>query len=362
MTTLVRKQLWSSENDAYKARQFHRAADHYLTRTDDHVKFVSQSKASSVELTIPQNLACGALGRAAQIVAVFPVDTVKTRMQSSALAVNIAAGQSTSPRFGPFGKAVGQGRFYSGVGVTLIGQVPYAMLTFGLYETIRSRLNKSYPKIPDWLRIMIAASIGDAVGSLWLTPSEVIKSKTQTGLYPSPWSTIQAIGSSGPGAFYQGYAAALARDVPFRAIQMFLYEQCRRTYINRFASDRPDNISALENLLIGAVSGSVTAFLTNPVDVIRTRVMSQPVGAQALYRNAFDCIVKTLSKEGLPALLKGAGPRTFMVGPASAIFFLTYETTKKFFRRRGSQSSLVASSSRPHVSPRRPQAHFIVHN
>lgn len=355
MATLVQRHVGSSENDAPMDHDFRRVAGQHLTQNNNRRRLLSQSKAPNMELTIPQSLACGALGRAAQIVAVFPVDTVKTRMQSSWRATNVVTGQTASPQFGQFGKAVGQGRLYSGVGVTLIGQVPYAMLTFGLYETIRSRLNKSYPKIPDWLRIMLAASIGDAVGSLWLTPSEVIKSKTQTGLYSSPWSTIRAIGSSGPAGFYQGYAAALARDVPFRAIQMFLYEQCRRTYINRFASNRPENISPLENLLIGAVSGSITAFVTNPVDVIRTRVMSQPVGAQALYRNAFDCVVKTLSNEGLPALLRGAGPRTFMVGPASAIFFLTYETTKTFFRRRGSRSSLASCPSCPHVSPRRPK-------
>lgn len=314
----------------------------------------SQSKVLSLDLTISQSLVCGALGRAAQIIAVFPIDTVKTRIQSARLAGNVSSAPAQSLRVGSFGKALAQGRFYSGVGVTLTGQVPYAMLTFGLYETVRSRLNKSYAHLPDWLRIMLAAGIGDAIGSLWLTPSEVIKSKTQTGLYSSPWSVIQAIGSSGPLAFYQGYAAALARDVPFRAIQMYLYERCRRSYINQFASKRPDKISPWENLLIGAVSGSITAFVTNPVDVIRTRIMSQPVGDQALYRNALDCIVKTIRTEGLTALLKGAGPRTIMVGPASAIFFLTYEATKTFFRNRSRLSSTVASAANPRLSPRRP--------
>lgn len=225
------------------------------------------------------------------------------------------------------------------------------MLTFGIYETIRSRIPAD---IPNWLGIMVAAALGDAVGSLWLTPSEVIKSKTQTGLYSSPINAVRAIatqpGNGGPLAFYQGYSAALARDVPFRVVQMILFEQCRALYVRHIRSNennqqqQRDALSPLENLLIGAVSGSITAFVTNPLDVIRTRVMSQPIGEQALYRNALDCVVKTLSKEGVGALFKGAGPRTFMVGPASAIFFLTYEGFKTFFRNRSNRVMKVAWS------------------
>lgn len=296
---------------------------------------VEATTSDAFKLTVPQSLACGAIGRGVQIASFFPVDTIKTRVQAAHSAtVSSSSLPSSAGSIASLKNAVRQGRFYSGVGVNLLGQVPYGMLTFGLYETLSSHFSENHVNLPEWARIMLAAGIGDAIGSLWLTPSEVIKSKTQTGLFKTPMAAIRAIAANGPLSFYQGYAAALARDVPFRAMQLFLYERCRTSYITHFASSRTGNITPVENLLIGAFSGSITAVATNPLDVIRTRMMAQPVGKLATYPNVFDCVAKTFSTEGLPAFLRGVGPRIFLLGPASAVFFLTYETAKGFFRSR----------------------------
>lgn len=295
-------------------------------------------------LTFNQSLVCGAVGRASQVLALFPVDTVKTRVQ--------AARSISSPNspLKPLFTAIAQGHLYSGVAVSLLGQVPYGMLTFGFYESLRSTLSKSSLNLPKSLQIVIAASLGDAVGSLWLTPSEVIKSKSQTGMYPTPLSTARAIASQGPLAFYQGYFAAIARDVPFRAIQLFLFERCRDWYSRRARSSHPNKtISPVENLLIGALSGTATAVVTTPLDVIRTRMMSQPSGKDAIYKNALDCISKTFTNEGTRAFFRGLGPRVLLVGPASAVFFVTYEATKSFLRSRSARKNMAKVS----LSPRR---------
>lgn len=316
------------------------------------------AKASSLPvappLTVPQSLMCGAVARAVQIFTFFPIDTVKTRIQSARKVPSAVSTKSPST-FSSLNSALSQGRLFSGVGVTLAGQVPYAMLTFGLYETINTHLSNPTFHIPNWLRIVLAASIGDAMGSLWLTPSEVVKSKTQAGIYPTPVSTIRSLAATGPLSFYQGYIAALARDVPFRAIQMLLYDHCRRIYTRYFKSSHNSGfpgitsetveLTPLENLLVGAISGTITAVATTPLDVIRTRMMSQPPGANALYRNALDCVAKTISAEGPQALLLGIGPRALLLGPATAVFFVTYEACKSFFRSRSSLPSLASSRS-----------------
>lgn len=298
-------------------------------------------------LTVPQTLSCGAIARAVQIVSSFPVDTIKTRIQSAQRSMAPLSKSPSSP-FSPITSALSKGRLFSGVGVTLLGQVPYGMLTFGLYESLQTYLSRSASNIPNWLRIVLAASIGDAIGSLWLTPSEVVKSKTQTGLYGSPVSTIRSLAATGPLSFYQGYAAAIARDVPFRAVQMLLYDQCRRVY--SIFKKRSSNLltedvklTSMENLFVGAVAGTITAIVTTPLDVIRTRMMCQPTGANAIYRNAFDCVVKTVSGEGVFALLKGIGPRAVLVGPSTAVFFATYEACKSFFHSRSRVRSPIAN-------------------
>ena len=68
---------------------------------------------------------------------------------------------------------------------SLVGQIPYGMLTFGLYETFKSFfLSVLFPaatkmnppgELQQLLVFVLAAVLGDLTGSLWLCPSEVIK-------------------------------------------------------------------------------------------------------------------------------------------------------------------------------------------
>ncbi|PXF43142.1 putative S-adenosylmethionine carrier 2, chloroplastic [Gracilariopsis chorda] len=249
-----------------------------------------QARASgtpNAQLSVAENLACGAIGRTAQISSTFPIDTIKIRVQVSGLSASAGSSSSPAPTtaISRLVSAVKRGNLYGGVSVSLMGQVPYGMLTFGIYETIKGIFaNSQVQTLPQWAQTALAASIGDAVGSLWLTPSEVVKSKTQAGMYNNASSTIRALSKQGIGAFYQGYSAALARDIPFRVIQLSIYEGARSWYMKR--SDKGiDEISAIENLIMGAAAGSITAAVTCPLDVVRSRMMSQPKGT---YKNAID--------------------------------------------------------------------------
>lgn len=288
---------------------------------------------------VRENLACGAIARFAQNSAMYPVDTIKTRVQVSR-SVSSAGGIGASK----LRAAVAKGGLYRGLPLSLAGNVPYGMITFGLYETIKTEMfGKRFPRVPKSLAIVLSACIGDAVGSLALTPAEVVKSKTQAGLYKNSAAAVRSIASkAGMRGFYQGYGAALSRDLPFRAIQLTLYENSRQRYSSWVARRHHRDMTAVENLLMGAACGSVTAGFTTPLDVIRTRMMSQSPGAGAAYSSAIDCLTKTVRTEGLMSLYKGIVPRIALIGPSAAIFFVAYEQSKSWFRNRQNQKLLRA--------------------
>lgn len=73
--------------------------------------------------------------------------------------------------------------------------------------------------------------------------------------------------------------------------------------------------------------GLAGALASNPVDVVRTRMMNQKGGA--LYQGTLDCILQTWRSEGFMALYKGFFPNWLRLGPWNIIFFLTYEQLKK---------------------------------
>ncbi|KAI0566784.1 mitochondrial carrier (BOU / S-adenosylmethionine carrier) [Gracilaria domingensis] len=308
------------------------------------------SASTTRTLSVPENLACGAIGRTAQIVSTFPIDTIKTRVQVSGISVS-SSSVAVSP-LSRIASAITRGHLYRGASVSLMGQVPYGMLTFGIYETLKTFVAESeFSTLPEWTKTALCATIGDAIGSLWLTPSEVVKSKTQAGVFASPMQAISHISKQGPLGFYQGYSAAIARDIPFRIIQLLMFERSRAWYMER-TNKTIDQITPIENLFIGAFAGTITGATTCPLDVIRTRMMSQPKGT---YKNVIDCVAKLLAKDGPGALIRGIIPRCFVIGPSSAIFFFTFEAAKAFFRARKPPSSALRRASTSGICSRRPQ-------
>jgi solute carrier family 25 (mitochondrial S-adenosylmethionine transporter), member 26 len=82
--------------------------------------------------------------------------------------------------------------------------------------------------------------------------------------------------------------------------------------------------------LCGSLAGGTAAFLTTPLDVIKTRVML------SLRRRGVDGrgdswweIGREVWKEGgIPGLWKGGGMRTLWIGLGGAIFLGIYDTVK----------------------------------
>lgn len=282
-------------------------------------------------LTVAEGLYCGAIARAVQVVTMYPVDTIKTRVQFSRQASMTATARLRT--------AIGQGGLYRAVAPTMLGQIPYGMITFGVLEWARTSMREKYPTAPGWASTCAAAALGDTLGSLWLVPSEVVKQKTQAGVYSGAAAAAAGVARNGPGAFYQGYGAALARDVPFRIVQFVVFERV----LAEFRARAGHPTSAVENLTFGALAGTVAAAVTCPLDVIRTRMMAQGSGADRLFVNAFDCVVKTVRTEGVRAMFRGIMPRCGLIGPSSAVFFLAYEASKRFFLGRRDRLIPVAS-------------------
>lgn len=77
---------------------------------------------------------------------------------------------------------------------------------------------------------------------------------------------------------------------------------------------------------VGCAAGVLTAALTTPLDVVKTRLMSQ--GAARTYAGIGDCLRQTVAQEGVGALFKGVQPRVLWIGLGGAIFFPVLEAAK----------------------------------
>lgn len=130
---------------------------------------------------------------------------------------------------------------------------------------------------------------------------------------------------------YAGFWSFVWRETPFSAIQMPVYELLKRWCLgkNRTAHD----LTFGENAKNGAISGIVgslalllAGFMTNPVDVIKTRMMTNRDEHGKSMSNTFKSL---WNEAGVLGMLKGAQIRVLYISFASVLFFCSYEPIKR---------------------------------
>mmetsp|Transcript_5793 Transcript_5793/g.13455 ORF Transcript_5793/g.13455 Transcript_5793/m.13455 type:complete len:364 (-) Transcript_5793:2284-3375(-) len=255
-----------------------------------------------------QHLLAGGIARGVAVSTLFPVDSIKTKLQ---------IGQKISWRLDSIGV-----EHFSGFRAAILGQIPYGMLVFGTYETIKAMVFARYPDAPKLAVFIGAAVVGDSAGAIWLTPSEIVKQRLQSGQAKDTLSVVRSIYTQkGLRGFYAGFSGMLARDLPFRALQLPLYEVSREAYSTRFCAPKGKMIAPHEAMLVGASVGMLAAGITTPLDVVKSRMM---VGASA--GQSVPQVVKQILKEGgVKGLFSGAPQRVGYLGLSNAIFFIMYE-------------------------------------
>lgn len=122
-----------------------------------------------------------------------------------------------------------------------------------------------------------AGVVAEVCGALIWTPMDVIKQRQQThtrstttayATVPAAMRTI--FREHGFRGFFTGIGAALATYAPFVGIYFVLYEQWKRT--SSRLMDRTDaQLPFAVHLTGGAVAGGVSAYVTTPLDVVKTR-------------------------------------------------------------------------------------------
>lgn len=92
--------------------------------------------------------------------------------------------------------------------------------------------------------------------------------------------------------------------------------------------------SVITHFSASLMAGFMATIASSPADVIKTRVMSQPVGPDGRglhYSSTVDCLRKTVAAEGALSLWKGFLPNFGRLGPHTVIMFLVIEQLRKFF-------------------------------
>ncbi|XP_075662427.1 uncharacterized protein LOC142631943 [Castanea sativa] len=297
-----------------------------------------------------------------------PIDTVKTRIQSQAILSASQNQKSIIQMVKTVWVADGLRGFYRGIIPGVTGSLATGATYFGVIESTKKWIEESHPGLGGHWAHFIAGALGDTLGSFVYVPCEVMKQRMQVQGTPRSWSSVimkdnislkpgmpmygyytgifQAGCSiwkeQGPKGLYAGYWSTLARDVPFAGLMVMSYEALKD--VTEYGRQKwiPNSNwhvnSSLEGLLLGGLAGGFSAYLTTPLDVIKTRLQVQ--GSTARYNGWFDAIHNIWKTEGTKGLFRGSIPRITWYIPASALTFMAVEFLRDHFNDHTQVASL----------------------
>ncbi|XP_055851726.1 mitoferrin-like [Episyrphus balteatus] len=269
--------------------------------------------------SIAINMFSGAAAGVLELGLMYPMDSVRTRMQSLSpehSALNIYE------TFIDMIKSEGLFRPLRGVSVVIASTIPASALYFGSYEMSKKILSKFSTQ--NNINYMSAGVIATILHDAAANPSEVIKQRLQ--MYNSPYNSVITCMKGiyrheGLKAFYRSFATQLCMNVPVQALHLLTYE-----YV-RVLMNPERKFNPTVQVVAGGTAGATAAVLTTPLDVVRTLLNTQEIGNIG---GMIKGIRKIYNIAGVRGFLKGLEARLLKTTPGAAIGWTSYEFFKNY--------------------------------
>ena len=288
--------------------------------------------------------AAGSLGAMASGAVTHPIDLVKVRMQLRGDVAD-ASNMASSARcpgmlrtFAHVARREGVLALYKGLTASLMRQATFIGTKFGAYDALKglARGDERDGKLPFWK--MTACGIGaGAIGAAVGNPADLAMVRMQAdGRLPPELrrnyrhggdALVRVAREEGVFALWRGCAPTVNRAMIVTASQMAVYDQAKH-YILEHTSLR-DGLVAQTGASFAA--GVVAALTSNPIDLAKSRLMSMKANekGEMPYSGTFDCIAKTVRREGVLAVYKGLVPTTARQVPLNVVRFVSVEWMKR---------------------------------
>lgn len=253
-------------------------------------------------------LVAGAIAGAAVDLTLYPLDTIKTRLQSQQ----------------GFAASGGFKRIYAGVPAIAVGSAPGAALFFVSYEKSKRYFDKIFPHSA--YAHMTAAGFGEIVACLIRVPTEVIKQRAQASPSMSvPRLVIHGVYNEGLSGFYRGYWSTVSREIPFSIIEFPIWEYLKKSWSEK----QGHPVSALQTAACGSIAGAIAAGATTPLDVAKTRIMlsRKVTGSRMTIRSVLTDIYRV---KGMKGIFAGFWPRITWMALGGFVFFGAYDKAVRF--------------------------------
>merc|ERR1740124_1859357 len=214
--------------------------------------------------------------------------------------------------------------FYYGLPAVMTQVSMKAGIRFTAFETYRPIVRKftKNESIVNWLS---GTGAGITEAALWVTPTErlkVIRNNEIQSANPRYTTLLQTfriiIKEQGPQGLWVGCVPTANRAGLCVGLRFMIYHRI----VDFVTGGKPDEMPFLHSVLSGFITGCTSTCISNPLDVLKSRIQRQ--GVEKEYTGIVDALRKTVRHEGFRALYKGLPARVSKIGCGQAITFSIY--------------------------------------
>lgn len=302
------------------------------------VSFIALSTScQAFEIPIPVVQTCiGALAGSAGALAVYPLDFVKSQLQTESGRILYENGVDAAIKIS-LSSPVGPLALYKGALINIIGIAPEKAIKLGVNEFVRTTILATTGSLPLAGEIFAGGSAGFCQVIL-TNPLEVVKIRMQTS-QATFQDVLQDLG--GIGGLYAGVSACLLRDTVFSSILFPSYAHLRVYFTeNMDALGTGENVF-LAGILAGSFSAIPAAIIATPADVMKTRMQYAPTGDELIddwemrdpSTNLITKFQVLVAQEGFLVLFSGWLERIIRSVPQFGVTLATFEWLSKIAER-----------------------------
>ncbi|KAM0747790.1 mitochondrial carrier [Meredithblackwellia eburnea MCA 4105] len=273
----------------------------------------------------------GAIAGVTELLCLYPLDVVKTRMQLQT-GKAVAGAEHYNGMVDCFRKIVakeGFGRLYRGLVPPLMLEAPKRAVKFAANDfwgkTYKEVLNTD--KMTQGLSVLTGCSAG-ATESVVVVPFELVKIRLQdkNSVYKGPMDVVgQILKKEGPLGLYAGLEPTFWRHVTWNGG----YFGCIFQVKALMPKAETKSAELFNNFVSGAIGGFVGTVFNTPFDVVKSRVQNsvKVAGTVPKYNWTFPSLALIAREEGFGALYSGFLPKVLRLAPGGGVLLLVVEFT-----------------------------------
>lgn len=245
----------------------------------------------------------------------FPSDVIKTRMQ-------VGGGDTVAQTVRHMLRDTAGFRtvFYGGFSAGIARHLLYTPMRVHMYSALRPTSEESAPLLRG-----AAAFTAGGLAQLTANPADTIKVRVITSLKDGRHTTLvreakQIFKAEGLRGFWVGATPAIARGALVNMGELATYDSAKM-FFSQYVQWAPALVACST-----VTSGCISAALSTPADVVRTRIVGNP----SIPRNPAFAVSSIVRREGVRTLWRGFFPTWARLSQWQFMFWGTFELFRHF--------------------------------